>query len=215
MSERSTSKAALIVASLALVLSATTGATAAVVTSQQIAKNAVKSKHIAKSAVKSRHIARGTIKYGDLAPAAREQLQGQQGPAGPAGPSGPAGEITPLASGETMSGPIAAAGAKLDNGTGGYLSAVIQYPRPLAAPAPNGALAQVWGTTYTADCPGPGQAAAGKLCIYSSLHSLVANPYIYSDDAWADGRNGVVVFWPFNGNSGNAWVAGSWAYTAP
>jgi hypothetical protein len=92
---------------------------------------------------------------------------GAQGPAGAAGAEGVQGApgrsaLTPLQSGETISGVW---GVSLPLGVGEDLQSFVQFPIPLAAPLPEAKIEYI-ESTPTANCPGPGQAANGFLCLY-------------------------------------------------
>lgn len=95
-------------------------------------------------------------------------IQGERGPSGTPGPPGHEGRsaLTALRPGETVSG-VWGAGVPLGL-TGGVYSAFATFPIPLEVAIPDGH--QVYVPTAPApNCPGPGQAAPGFLCVYQGI----------------------------------------------
>lgn len=127
-----------------------------------------------------------------------------------------ADKLTPLPAGQLMHGVFGAGASNDTNSEDGYLSAAITYARPLASPIPNENIQDIQGSAYTAECPGPGKAAAGYLCVYNKIYSSVQVGYGYSDYRYlqVDGKSiGVVLYW--NINNGDPYVGGSWTVRAP
>ena len=223
---------AMVVAVIALISSLTGGAVAAtLITSDDIAKNAVKSKHIANGKVKNKDLKNNTIKTtkvrnGSLLAedfAEGQLLGGEQGLQGPEGPPGPPGDdgadgadgadgqdlthTSTLPSGETLTGIYS-----INNG-GDYDGAAIEF-RPQLAP----------GTTITphyigtadANCPGPGQAEPGHLCVYEDdAFSVTLNGFA---DPRAGGSGQVdewgTIFY-LDTSAATSFSNGTWAVTAP
>lgn len=95
-------------------------------------------------------------------------IQGERGPSGTQGPPGREGRsaLTSLRPGETVSGVWGAATTLAF--PGGAYSAFATFPIPLEVGIPNGK--QVYVPTASApNCPGPGQAAPGYLCVYQGI----------------------------------------------
>jgi hypothetical protein len=121
--------------------------------------------------------------------------------------------LTTLPSGATESGGFAASSFGLWDAVG------ITFQQPLAAP-----VAHVEGTTTTsANCPGPGQAAAGYLCLYVPNHvnisgcSTTCTPsFSYTDLPTGSGKFGVGLYWTSSvSGTGTSYLNGSWSTTAP
>jgi len=140
--------------------------------------------------------------------------QGNLGPTGPAGPQGPAGANftvdTVLQSGEVETGVYAAWGS------GDYFGDSVNFRIPLATDLsaanrqfiPNGG-------PFTPECPGPGQAQAGFLCVYEYFNGNRVYGSIYNP---ANGANGVSR-WGFSiyfttVGAGGAWSYGEWTVRA-
>lgn len=119
--------------------------------------------------------------------------------------------LSPLPSGESQSGVFSAGGAGA--GAGGWLGVPIVYPRPLTTDIANNHIVDAVKNP-TANCPGPGQAAPGYLCLYNSVTSGAGAGYGYSDNAFLPSPSvGAVVYFPITG--ANSYVGGSWTVTAP
>jgi hypothetical protein len=94
--------------------------------------------------------------------------------------AGAAGRLAPLASGQTQSGTFGMGSA---TGTvSGYLGTSINYPRPLAAPIADNHIIDTNANPDAVNCPAPGQASPGYLCLYFDYHSGIDYVYGYSDD---------------------------------
>jgi hypothetical protein len=121
-----------------------------------------------------------------------------------------------LPAGKLMHG-VFAAGASNDTASeDGYLGVGVTYPRPLATPIPDENIIDIQGAAYTTECPGPGKAKAGYLCIYNKIWSGVLTGYGYSEYKYlqVDGKSmGVVLYW--NVAADDPYVGGSWTLRAP
>jgi ABC-type cobalt transport system substrate-binding protein len=123
--------------------------------------------------------------------------------------------LTPLPSGQTESGAFSAAGAN-SSGSGGWLGFDINYPRPLATPIDEGKIIDTDINPDATNCPGPGQAAPGYLCLYFYDHSGTGAAYGYSSSgpyAQLDDSVGVGLYVPVTG--AQPYVDGVWTVTAP
>ncbi len=126
-----------------------------------------------------------------------------------------ANTLTPLPPGNSQSGAFSAAGAN-SSGPGGWIGFEINYPRPLASPIVN---ANIIDTAFAADpvnCPGPGQAAPGYLCLYGNARSGVGEAYGYSSSGpygQLPNSVGVGLYVPVTGSQ--PYYDGIWTVTAP
>ena len=221
---------AMVVAVVAVVLSLTGGAVAAtLIKSDDIARNAVKSKHIANGKVKNKDLKNNTIKTtkvrnGTLLAEdfAEGQLAGgEQGPQGLQGPPGEDGEdgtdgadgadgqdlthTSTLPSGETLTGIYS-----INNG-GDYDGAAIEFRPQLAS-----------GTVITphyigganANCPGPGQAEPGHLCVYEDdASSVTLNGFADPRGSGSVDEWGTIFY--LDTSAAGSFSNGTWAVTAP
>ncbi|MEO8106712.1 MAG: hypothetical protein ABI720_05280 [Actinomycetes bacterium] len=123
--------------------------------------------------------------------------------------------LTPIKSGQSMSGTFGAGGAN-STGAGGFLGTSITYARPLATPIPNEQVKDIRKDTNTNKCKGPGKAAPGFLCLYNEQYNNVDHGYAYSDERYlqVNGKSvGVILFWDVLGDA--PYVGGTWTVTAP
>ncbi len=171
-------------------------------------------------------------------PKVLRRLKGNRGPRGPAGvpglsiqgPSGasikgPKGDpghegheglsaLSALPSGASESGVY---GIATPNSTNGPLEQSVSFALRLSAPlnATNVEYGKLGAPT--SNCPGPGKAARGYLCIYSSSSSGVSTPVVFeSEDVLAtpgSGRLGFTLHWTTE--AANAGDVGSYTVTAP
>jgi hypothetical protein len=167
-------------------------------------------KKIAKKAAKSYfngHIGGASVSHANTAGSANSATN-----ANSATSANVAKGLTTLPSGETESGSFSSASYGLFDAAG------ITFQQPLAVP-----VAHVEGTTTTsANCPGPGRAAAGYLCFYVPNHNGISgcttscNPaFAYLDYPTGAGKYGVGVYWESSTSPGNSYLNGSWSTTAP
>jgi hypothetical protein len=179
-----------------------------------------------KNSVGSKQIKKEAVTPAKLSTAAKARLTGPTGPVGPKGDPGPKGEIGPagpfpatLPSGKTLTGYIAVTGVA--TGAGQRAEDSISFTYPLAtAPTPH-TLEPV--ATPTAECPGNAdepEAAPGNLCIYEFQHTNAKTVAAEGDCVYANSgcnvatRYGGVDYVEAAG-TGNFYVEGSWAVTAP
>lgn len=172
-----------------------------------------------------------------ISPKVIKKLKGKEGPAGKTGPQGAPGAPgaagkegaagknltaeTPLPSGQSESGAFSASGG-YDPGTGGksfgWIGAGITYVQPLATAIEASHIIDVQGGKTT-ECPGPGQAQQGYLCLYDYIASDVGTGYGYSSNAELDLPSGapspgVVLYWPVTA-AGEPYSGGVYTVTAP
>ena len=125
-----------------------------------------------------------------------------------------AAHLAPLASGHTESGAFSAAAG--NSGAGGWLGFAINFPQPLSTPISTANIVDTTAAPDATHCPGPGQAAAGYLCLYSNARSNVGEIYGYSTSgpyAQIPGSVGIGLYVPVTG--GQPYVDGIWTVTAP
>jgi hypothetical protein len=157
---------------------------------------------------------------GPRGPAGPAGAAGAAGAAGPQGPTGPAGAPgqnftlnTTLPSGQTLTGIYGVGG-----GNGDWIHDTVLFRIPLAAPIPgaNSHYLPV-GAAVTAQCPGPGQAAAGHLCIYAFEDDGTKTfSSIYHNEGGSiagAGRTGFLIY--FSATANLTYESGTWAVTAP
>lgn len=116
-----------------------------------------------------------------------------------------------LGSGQSQSGAFSAAAGN-STGAAGWLGVGITYEQPLAAPIDNNNIVDVRDASAP-NCPGIGQAAPGYLCLYNTITSGVDPAYMYSEESYVNGRIGVVIYFPVNGDQ--PYVGGTYTVTAP
>jgi hypothetical protein len=191
-------------------------------------KNSVGSRQLKANAVSSGKVKDGSLLSKDFKPG--QLVAGAPGPTGstgPAGPTGPKGETGPkgdkgadftadtsLASGKTLKGQWSALGHG-----GGYLGAAVTYRLPLAATPAAASAHYITGSSFTAQCPGVGEAAGGELCIYEAGSSSALFGVIYAVEPASTATNrgskdGFQIQFTTSGTS-NAYAYGTWATTAP
>jgi hypothetical protein len=153
----------------------------------------------------------------------RAGANGAQGPTGPSGrdgsngsPGSPGTDLTAsstLAPGQTESG-IFGANANVE---GGFGSTAIQFRPLLATGVSEGSLHYVPMKGSDPNCPGPGQAARGHLCLYEGVNSNMSFLGFYNPKASiahsADGTGVVAFFTDTTGTMNH--VRGTWSVTAP
>ena len=236
---------AMIVAVVALVSSLTGGAVAAtLVTGDDIARNAVTSQHIANGKVNGKDLKDNAVKTADVADGTllAQDFQAGQLPAGGTGPQGQPGAdgtdgtdgadgadgangangangldgedgrspLTPLQTGESITGGII---ADYDTATAGSdWRAFVNFP----VPAPDHFTAHVDGTgsePCTGNTPNP-TAPPDTLCVYVSSTDAAAGTATAAPMFDAAGKKGFYVSWDAVG-TGDTYLYGVWAYTAP
>lgn len=178
-----------------------------------------------------------------ISPKVIKKLKGKAGPQGPAGKAGAAGQAgqtgkegpagqnltaeTPLPSGHSESGTFSAGGG-YDAGhtvSGkeyfGYIGAGITFVQPLATPieAEHHIKDIRSSSTTTTECPGPGRAEQGYLCLYDYIANDVHEGYGYSTDEELHlpsgaASPGVVLYWEVE-KAGEPYSGGTYTVTAP
>lgn len=125
-----------------------------------------------------------------------------------------AASLAPLKSGQTESGAFSAAAG--NSASGGWLGFSINFIRPLSTAIDESKIVDTTASPDATHCPGPGQAAAGYLCLYSNARSNVGEIYGYSTSgpyASIPGSVGIGLYVPVTGNQ--PYVDGIWTVTAP
>lgn len=183
-----------IVATLALFLVLTGGA-------------AYAASHLGKNSVGTKQIKNGAVTPAKLSASAKATTTGAPGAQGPKGEPGSFPKI--LQSGESESGTFAAA----SNDAGGYWG--ITFTPPLAVALDDSHLHYLTlSDPRTATCPGPGQAAAGNLCVYASV---TGQPFFGFQNPITNETGsatfGVVMQWYVETSTSG--TKGNWTVTAP
>ena len=142
--------------------------------------------------------------------------QGATGATGATGSQGPAGTDytinTTLQSGQNETGLYSAWGG----GASSYFASNVNFRIPLAADLPAAKVAFIaQGSPYTVDCPGPGQARAGFLCVYELTFGLRTFGGLFNPTTGLDGasRYGFSIY--FTATAGSSWSYGQWTVAAP
>ncbi len=197
-----------VAATLALVLAMSGGALAA----KHYLINSTK--QINPKVLKKLHGARGAVGPNGLV--GPEGVQGPQGRTGPRGERGEAGfsALSLLPKGATESGEFA-----VSTGAGGeegdVLKDAVTFSIPLAVPV---AETQIHVGAPTTNCVGPGQAAKGWLCVYTSAVHNLEFQSAYDPEAApgtsGSGRFGAGLNWKVE-KAGAAEATGTWSLTAP
>lgn len=173
-------------------------------------------------------------------PKVLKRLKGNRGPRGPAGipgvaiqgPSGVSGAkgtrgevgregkeglsaLSTLPSGRSESGVYGIAAP--NPATEGVLRQSVTFGLALAAVIAPASIEYTSSTTPTTNCIGPGHAAKGFLCIYSSGSTGVDPPVVFEPEDGAStkgtGRVGFTLEWPIK--AADAGDVGSYTVTAP
>ncbi len=146
---------------------------------------------------------------GPLGAPGREGSPGKEGPAGPSA-------LSSLPSGDSESGDY---GMQVPNsGSGGELDEAVTFPIPLAAEIAASNVIYTPIETPVTHCSGPGQAAPGYLCIYSSHNTgVITPPAVLNSEVSAmqegTGRVGFNLDWAVT--AANAFDIGTYTVTAP
>ncbi len=141
----------------------------------------------------------------------KEGPKGDTGAEGEPGPAGTAG-ATVLASGESESGVY---GTRVEGTGSTWLVDSLQFPIALSAPIAEGRIiANERGEAVNPECPGPGKAAPGFLCIYEYEWGGTRPPNVTNPEGQGSstGTRGVILFWPLRNSS--AVNYGTWTLTA-
>jgi len=148
-------------------------------------------------------------------PEGREGPKGDTGAEGKQGPAGAEGRpSTVLAPGESESGVY---GVRLEGASSHWLVGTLQFPIALDAPIPASHVITTEGHEIThAECPGPGKAQQGYLCIYEREWGNTEPPTVLNPETTesSTGAHGVVLFWPLRTPAAAAVSYGTWTLTA-
>ena len=157
---------------------------------------------------------------GPTGPAGASGATGATGSTGATGATGPRGAAgmnysvnATLPSGENESGVYAALGS----GTGVYYGEGVTFRIPLNASLPDTNYSFIAeGGSYTANCPGPGQAAPGFLCVYERYYNTRTFGDIADPTTAASGVNALgFLIWFTSTAAGNSWSYGTYTVAAP
>jgi hypothetical protein len=152
-------------------------------------------------ALKGRSGSRGAL--GPEGPQGQLGPQGQRGVEGRTGPEG-VSSLSTLPSGRSESGVY---GLRPDGGeavANGTMGESVTFALALEKDIPEERVVYNDVATTSTHCAGPGHAATGYLCLYSSAHNGVATPAVIVDPEVATlsagaGRRGFVVEWTLTG----------------
>ena len=185
----------------------------------QLSKGSVKTKHIAKNAVTTKKVRDASLLAQDFAP--NQLPQGPKGDTGDTGPQGIPGPVDTSAlqtkvakSGDTLTGMVTEIGARGESAgvVGDSWGAVL--PAGVAEPTYD------FVTSPNTQCPGVGQATAGRLCVYviSQLNRNDGYEHVFGDVWNATNRRYGWAFeleWIPPTETGFGWLNASWAYQVP
>ncbi len=140
---------------------------------------------------------------------------GKEGPQGKEGPPGPSA-LTTLPSGQSESGEFAAGGSY--TAKEGFVEEAISYPIPLSAGLPVGNVVATEVGKPLPECPGPGHAERGFLCLYEAENKFFEPPEVYNGEESSTlpngaGRFGADLSW--RTTEANGYVDGTYTVTAP
>jgi hypothetical protein len=153
-------------------------------------------------------------------------LAGATGPAGSEGPEGPRGiegsegfigliTVSSLPEGGTESGDFALASD--NSNSSGIISEALTYPIPLETTIPSSKIVYttIGGRGNASECPGPGEAAPGYLCIYAEAFGVRTPAAIRdpSTNTFGAGRIGFSLEWEVL--TAGAFARGTYTITAP
>jgi hypothetical protein len=204
---------AMVIACTALLFSlGGVGYAAVVLPANSVGTKQLKKNAVVAAKVKDGSLLRRDFKSGQI-PAGPRGVAGATGATGPQGPAGPAGQdltfTTTLQAGQTLTGVYTAAGPA----SSGFMGTTIEFrPRlPANIPAAN----YHYVGTANANCPGPGQAAAGHMCVYENwlngaAYTTHVDPESVNSGAAITTR-GVGLLWTTSSTSAN--TRGVWAVT--
>lgn len=220
--------AALALVAVLVITTAASATTRGLITGKQIAPHTINSKHLvdhtiqahdlSKTLVNSLHGARGAT-----GPAGPQGPQGATGPQGPKGDKGATGDPWPynnaLPSGKTARGVFAPGGTAADADS--IAQEGVSFGWTLAN-FPTVHYIEL-GATPPPECPGTPtgpQAQPGHLCIYEADSVNVSGVCVFNPAHTNDPSCTATSLRGFgigitSATSGNSWLQGSWAVTAP
>ena len=182
--------------------------------SKQIKAGAVHTSDIASNAVTSAKVKNGSLQTKDFKASELVTLKGPKGDKGDKGDKGAAGQnfdaTVTLASGKSESGVYGVGGSAAS----GFMVTGIQFRLPLAAALDSGHVQfHLMGAAFTTQCPGPGRAAAGYLCVYEQQQGNRSAPVIDNSGGFTGAEAfGFMIF--MNSTGTNAYSYGNWTVTA-
>jgi hypothetical protein len=202
---------AMVVACMALLFSlGGVGYAAVVLPANSVGTKQLKKNAVTASKVKDHSLLLKDFKSGQI-PAGPTGAIGATGPSGPQGTAGTAGQdltyTTALQTGQTLTGVYSTAGPA----TGGWMAATIEFRPRLPANIPAANFHYVG--TANANCPGPGQAAPGHMCVYERwINAATFNTHVdpaSSSSGSAITTQGVSLLWDTSSTQAN--TRGVWA----
>ncbi len=149
---------------------------------------------------------------GNTGPRGTTGAQGAQGPTGATGvPGSPAPSV--LTSGHSESGDYVL--SETNSKAGAEASVGVTFPIPLQERLPEGKFKYLPPGKTSPECSGPGQAAPGFLCVYSTETSGVAFESVFDPEkpGFGSGVFGFQIQYETEGTS--AFDLGTWTVTAP
>jgi hypothetical protein len=166
MQGKSRTALAVVIAALALIISAGAGATASLmITGKQIKDGTVTTRDVKNGTVTTKDVKNRSLKVKDLSPKAKAKLRGATGPAGPRGATGATGATGPA-------GPAGATGLPGLPGLSGFEVVSTSVPMGLVAGVP---------TEVTGACPAGKNAIAATGGFSSPVFGLVSQVTRVSD----------------------------------
>jgi hypothetical protein len=186
--------------------------------SAQIKKNAVRSSDVKNATLTAKDFKAGQLPAGAQGAPGAPGAKGATGTPGAPGAPGTSVFAGSLPAGKTMTG-VWGASVTVATAGDGY-RAYASFPLQLADGIPSDHVVYVPGTSAT-NCPGPGQAAAGFLCVYQGDEGNTTGPTtgnIFNPEdeggGAGSGRRGFAILIGAS-TAGLSGVGGSWAVTAP
>jgi hypothetical protein len=181
---------------------------------KQLKKNAVVASKVKDHSLLLRDFKAGQIPAGPRGAMGATGATGATGAGGAIGPQGPAGTAgqdltytTTLQTGQTLTGVYSTAGPV----SGGWMAATIEFRPRLPANIPSANFHYVGAAN--ANCPGPGQAAAGHMCVYERwINAATYNTHLDPASSNSGGpitTQGVSLIWDTSSAFAN--TRGVWA----
>lgn len=144
--------------------------------------------------------------------------QGNQGPLGPTGVRGPQGTSganytvnSTLRPGQNESGVYSTWGG----GTGSYFGPEVNFRLPLSAALPSVNVTFIPRGVYTTNCPGPGMAHQGNLCVYQVVNSSSFYRGIFDPSTGFLGASKLGWSIWFSSTGATCFSYGEWTVAAP
>ncbi|MFT4011598.1 MAG: hypothetical protein QM655_16320 [Nocardioidaceae bacterium] len=123
-----------------------------------------------------------------------------------------ADKLTVLKSGKSLTGAFGGGGG---SSTGGWFGEGITFQQPLPGVPADYKVVDTYVNPDATNCPGPGHAAKGYLCLYFTYHyntGTVYKAYVNAIGYAATPVYGLSIYYPVTGAS--SYASGSWTATA-